>query len=244
VSVRTLVIVAASSALIGGVAGAGVALWAAPGSAKKPSKSASSVSAEPAAANDTPLEERVANVEQAVRVLERRGASPLRVLPTLDGGSAPGAAPGSPPGEAALVDDPVFEAAVRDVIDRAEIDRDAEREVRREDRRKQMASSWADDMTTKLRLNEQQKAKVLDIAQKFMSEISRIWEQRDGGAGRSRSERRAEIQALQQQSEQALRGVLDPGQARAYDALDEDDKLGFPRRRGGGDRGDPSRGGR
>jgi hypothetical protein len=30
--------------------------------------------------------------------------------------------------------------------------------------------------------------------------------------------------------------VLDPGQARAYDALDEDDKLGFPRRRGG-DRG-------
>jgi hypothetical protein len=231
---KTLVLIAASSALIGGLAGAGVALWAA-GSSKKASKSSSTVSAEPAAANDAPFEERLANVEQAVRVLERRGASPLRVLPTLDAGSAPGTAPGAPPSDA-LVDDPVFEAAVRDVIDRAEGDREAEREVRREDRRKQMAASWADDMTSKLRLNEQQKAKVLEIAQKFMSEINRIWEQRDGGTGRSRSERRAEIQALQQQSEQALRAVLDSGQARAYDALDEDDKLGFPRRRGG-DRG-------
>jgi hypothetical protein len=241
--VKTLVLVAATSALVGGIAGAGVALWAAPGSPKKAPKSANARGAEPAQANDAPLEERLANVEQAVRVLERRGASPLRLPSTTDAGSGPGAAPGAPPGEAALVDDPVFEAAVRDVIDRAESDRDAEREVRREDRRKQMAASWADDMTTKLRLNDQQKAKVLEIAQKFMNEINRIWEQRDSGAARSRSERRAEMQALQQQSEQALRGVLDPGQSRTYDALDEDDKLGFPRRRGG-DRGDSNRGAR
>jgi hypothetical protein len=239
---KTLVLVAATSALVGGIAGAGVALWAAPGAPKKAPKSASTRSAEPTEADDAPLEERLANVEQAVRVLERRGASPLRLPSATDAGAGPGTAPGAPP-EAALVDDPVFEAAVRDVIDRAESDRETEREVRREDRRKQMAASWADDMTTKLRLNEQQKAKVLEIAQKFMSEINRIWEQRDGGAGRSRSERRAEMQKLQEQSEQALRGVLDPGQAKSYDALDEDEKLGFPRRRGG-DRGDSNRGAR
>ena len=119
----------------------------------------------------------------------------------------------------------------------------AEREMRREDRRKQMAESFTDDMATKLRLNEQQKAKVLEIAQKFMSEISRIWEQGDGGARRSRSERRAELRRLQEQSEQALRGVLDSGQQRAYEALDDEDKLGFPRRRDGG-RGDGNRGAR
>ncbi len=237
---KTLVLVATTSALVGGIAGAGVALWAAPGAPKKTSKSASARGAESAAASDAPLEERLANVEQALRALERRRASPLRSVPVADGGSAPAAVPGAPPGEAALVDDPLFEAAVRDVIERAESDRETEREMRRDDRRKQMAASWADDMATKLHLNEQQKTKVLEIAQKFMSEISRIWEQRDGGTGRSRSERRAEVQKLQEQSEQALRGVLDPAQARAYEALDEDDKLGFPRRRGG-ERGDANR---
>jgi hypothetical protein len=232
--VRTLVLVAVSSALIGGITGASVALFAASGSPKKAPKSASAPGADPGESTGAPLEERLANLEQALRVLERRRPSPLRSLPSADAGSAATAAPG---GEGSAVDDPVFEAAVRDVIERAEIDRDNEREVRREDRRKQMATRWADDIAPRLNLNEQQKAKLLDIAQQFMSELGRLWGERDGGAPQSRTERRAEMQRLREQSEQKLRTILDPNQMRTYDSLGEEDKLGFPRRRGG-DRGE------
>jgi hypothetical protein len=233
--VRTLVLVAVSSALIGGVTGASVALFAASGSPKKAPKSATSAGTEP---SDAPLEERLATLEQALRVLERRRSSPLRSLPSVDAGSAATTAPGQRPGEeTSVVDDPVFEAAVRDVIERAEIDRDNEREVRREDRRKQMATRWADDIAPRLSLNEQQKAKLLEVAQQFMSELGRLWGERDGGAPQSRTERRAEMQRLREQSEQKLRTILDPNQMRTYDSLGEEDKLGFPRRRGG-DRGE------
>jgi hypothetical protein len=236
--VRTLVLVAVSSALIGGVTGASVALFAASGSPKKATKSASAPGTHPGESpGGAPLEERLANLEQALRVLERR-SSPLRSFQSADAGSAASAAPGQrPEEEASVVDDPVFEAAVRDVIERAEIDRDNEREVRREDRRKQMATRWADDIAPRLSLNEQQKAKLLEVAQQFMSELGRLWGERDGGAPQSRTERRAEMQRLREQSEQKLRTILDPNQMRTYDSLGEEDKLGFPRRRGG-DRGE------
>jgi hypothetical protein len=226
-------LVAVSSALIGGVTGASVALLAASGPPEKAPKGATSAGAEP---RDAPLEERLANLEQALRVLERRRPSPLRSLPSA--GSAAAAAPGQrPEEETSVVDDPVFEAAVRDVIERAEIDRDNEREVRREDRRKQMATRWAHDIAPRLSLNEQQKAKLLEVAQQFMSELGRLWGERDGGAPQSRTERRAEMQRVREQSEQKLRTILDPNQMRTYESLGDEDKLGFPRRRGG-DRGE------
>jgi hypothetical protein len=230
---RTLVLVAVSSALIGGVTGASVALFAASGSPKNAPRSASAPGADRGeSSGDAPLEERLANLEQALRVLERR-SSPLRSLQGADAGNTASAAPGQRPEETSVVDDPVFEAAVRDVIERAEIDRDNEREVRREDRRKQMATRWADDIAPRLNLNEQQKAKLLEVAQQFMSELGRLWGERDGGAPQSRTERRAEMQRLRQQSEQKLRTILDPNQMRTYESLGDEDKLGFPRRRGG-----------
>lgn len=230
---RALVLVALSSALVGGIAGAGVALWAAPGSPKNATKTAPRPADGTQASSDTSVEERLANVEQAVRVLERRGSTPLR-LQVPGAGSATGSAPGAPAAETSVVDDPVFEAAVRDVIDRAEVDRETERELRRDDRRKQMATRWADELAPRLGLNDQQKAKLLEIAQQFMSELGRAWE-RDGGASPSRSQRRAEMQRLREQSEQKLRTILDPNQMRSYEALSDEEKLGFPRRRGGDD---------
>jgi hypothetical protein len=240
VSVRTLVLVAASSAFIGGIAGASVAFFATAGSSSKAPKTARGHATNPSdGATEAALEERLASVEQALRVLERRGSSPLRALPALDAGLAGGGSSRVATNEAPpLVDDPVFEAAVRDLIDRAEVDRENEREVRREDRRKQMASRWTDDIAPRLGLNEQQKAKLLDIAQQFMSDLSRVGE-RDGGVPAPRAERRAEMQKLRAESEQKLRAILDPGQMRAYEALDDQDKLGFPRR--GGGRGDSNR---
>jgi hypothetical protein len=236
---RTLVLVAVASAFVGGAAGAGVTLFATSSSSKHPSKHPSTPSSgSTAAPDDRSLEERLASVEDAVRALERRRSPLAGVTAPSDAGATPGQPTNAAAEAPSLVDDPVFEAAVRDVMERAEGDRDSERELRREDRRKQEVTRWTDDIAARLGLNEQQKQKVLEIAQEFTASAGKLW-QADGGAPPPREQRRAEVQKLREQTVQKLRGVLDEKQARAYDALPEEDQLGLPRRGFGVFRRDP-----
>ena len=222
---RSLLLTAAVSALLGGVAGAlttvAMVREEPPRARKEIRVQAPEPEPEP---TSTALVDRVASLERAVGRL--RAANPGAAL----GRPAGSAAPGSPAAlEAAgadpVVDSPVFEAAVRDVVDRLEEERESEREVERAERRKQWAEQWSGELGGQLGLNEAQKVKVREIAANF---FERLRDLRRSGAGQpgSRDEWRERMSALRSEAEGKLGEVLDPGQMSRYQTLDSELKLG------------------
>jgi hypothetical protein len=216
--------------LAGGVAG-GVAGRLSVPTAK--AKTATAASAEPTdtselAAKVDKLERTVASLERERRVTRAALARSLGqdgAEPSADGGVA-----------APTIDDPVFETAVRDIMEQIDEERQTERRARWEERRKQAADRWAGWLGGELGLNDDQKRKVAEVVQDY---FKRMQEMRNSDAGpMSRSERREQSQALRTESEKKLGQVLDPSQMEKYRGLDDDQKIGFGfgggRRRGGG----------
>ena len=155
---------------------------------------------------------------------------------------APGeAASGKPVADVApIIDNPVFEAAVRDVLDRAEQERHVERESQRAEWRKQAAEEWANGLTEKLRLTEMQKAKALAVATTFWEKL-RDLRQSDAGPALSRQELRARMDELRSAAEAELGQVLSASQLNSYRELDEASRLGSRRSVRASERGSPAR---
>jgi hypothetical protein len=172
------------------------------------------------------LDGRVAALERSLRALALRESTARALSPAT---SAEGGAVKAPPADVApIVDNPVFEAAVRDVLDRAEQERDAEREAQRAEWRKQVAQDWANGLSEKLRLTEAQKTKLAEISSKFWDQL-RAARPADGGEPESRQQRRERLDALRKAAEEELGNVLDPAQLERYRGLEESERLGTPR---------------
>lgn len=176
------------------------------------------------------LEERVIRLEQAVGSLARRAVS----TPAAAGAGQPDGAAEQP-----IVDDPVFEAAVRDVVDRLEEERNTDRELRRAERRKQRAERWAANLADKLRLSEQQRAAISAINQRFQDQFRQA--ARGDGGFLDRDARRARFAELRTQAEAELARVLDGSQLQSYRELPEKEQLGGRRGRDREDRGERGR---
>lgn len=163
------------------------------------------------------LEARVLSLEQTLARLSRR---PMAVhSPGPASSQVTDAGVASP----TLVDDPVFEVAVRDLMDRVEEERSSERDVRRDEQRRRMADTWVSELGLELGLADAQKAKVLEIVTEM---FQRLRELRNVDAGTlKRSERVARMRALSEEAEKKLSTVLDSTQMNAYRALDEDLRL-------------------
>jgi hypothetical protein len=123
------------------------------------------------------------------------------------------------------VGDTVFEAAVLDILERAEDDRDSERDVKRTERARQRAEHWASELTTRLALSPAQTARVLEIQTELVSALRQRGRNAPDGQFVPRQQRRAQSEALREQAEQQLRDVLDPQQVARYDQLDEELKI-------------------
>jgi hypothetical protein len=136
------------------------------------------------------------------------------------------------------IDDPVFEAAVRDVLARAETERREERQARREQRSRQRAEAWSQDLTQRLSLTEEQRGKLEQLALDYYQKVRERWQARaEDGADAgvvTWQERRQQVQALRQQYDQRLGEVLDRDQMEKYEALEPESRLGsgFGRRGG------------
>jgi hypothetical protein len=131
----------------------------------------------------------------------------------------------APAPSAAVVDDPVFEAAVRDVVQRVEEEHVSEHEAKLAEQRQTAATHFASGLVDKLRLTEQQQAKVAAIAHEFYDHVRDALAATDGGAAPSFNDQRTKVRALRNDSEQTLGEVLDPSQRGSYEKLDDDDKL-------------------
>jgi len=205
------------AALLGGVVGGFVvSRFPAP-------REALSVQPEPAGSPDVasgaPLETRVLALEEKVARLSRRppGVSAL-LAPDAGVPQDAGFANAAP-----VVDDPVFEVAVRDIVDRVEDERSTERDVRRDEQRRRMSETWVNELGLELSLNEAQKAKVGEIVTEMFQRLREL-RNLDAGAVR-RSERVARMREVSDDAEKKLSGVLDANQMAAYRGLDEDLRL-------------------
>ncbi len=219
------VVTAVIAAVLGGLVGGGVvrATMRAPAPV-------TSAGREPGAAPDTAeLEKRVAQLERSssrsdrVQRVERAAA---QAAPSGVGDEPAPAGAGRP-----HIDDPVFENAVRDVLEQVEDERREERSARGAERRKKMAERWTSELGTELSLSDAQKQKVAEAVQEYFESL-RALRDSDGGPG-SRAEWREAARTEREKAEGKLGQILDSGQMQKYKALDDDKKLGF----GGGGRG-------
>jgi hypothetical protein len=206
--------------LAGGVAGGVAGRMSAPAPAPRTAKSAA---AEPE--DSQALGAKVAKLERDVAALERERritrAALARALPS-DSDPAAGADGGAPPRS---IDDPVFELAVRDVMDQIDDERRQERQARWEERRKVAADRWSAWLGTELGLSDDQKRKVADVVKSYFEKMQATW-QSDAGPV-TRQERRSKMRELRTESDKQLAQILHPQQKAKYDGMDEDDKIGF-----------------
>lgn len=200
-------------AAFAGAIGGGAVVW----QATRPA--APHVAAEIHAPGDE-LTPRVAALEQTVAHL----AAEPRVALTLPTPAAAPPAPSAAP-SAAVVDDPVFEAAVRDVVQRVQEEHESEHEAKLAEQRQVAATHWASGLVDKLHLTGEQQTKLVSIAHDFYDHVRDALAVPDGGATPSFGDQRAKVRALRDESEQKLGQVLDPSQLASYEKLDDDDQL-------------------
>jgi hypothetical protein len=223
-------LLATSCALIGGLTGAAVVVWLRP--EREPSVVVAASETRATTSADAPAEARVLrrleSVEQAVRALQARNSGTSQPAAPSAGSATEGAAASATATPAApAVGDPVFEAAVLDVVERAEEDRDSQRDVRRSERARQQAEHWSQELTARLTLSPPQAAKLVEIRTQLAAELR---ERREApGQFVPREQRRAEREALRERAEQKLREVLRPDQVARYDELDAELKIVRPR---------------
>jgi len=212
----------AIAALSGGALGGAVA-WGVSG-ARTPGSQAAAASS---AISDA--EDRIAAVERRMAALERRSslrpAAPNAGTPQPARPAADAPSGGEPPRDAPAVDDPVFEAAVRDVVQRVDEERDSERQVQREEQRQASAQRWAVELTERLGLRPEQKTKIEALAKEFLERVRDAF-RTDAGAPLPFEERRERMRGLRREYEERLGTIFDPAQHGEYQKLDDDLRLG------------------
>ena len=223
-------VLVAAGALVGGAAGAAltVSMMSPERESPKLSKDtakdrgktdARNVPAEPAEGESVEvLQARLRSLERRVSLLTfaQQHTSPTRAVGEEDGedGNSP----------TKTVDDPVFEAAVRDVLDQVEYERNADRDTRREERRTQWTERWVASLSEPLGLSDEQKQKVAGIVTEHFRAMSELGNSEERPV--LRSEWRKRMSELSEKANQQLTDVLDSSQKAKYDEMDDSDKLG------------------
>ncbi len=208
------VVVVALAGAAGAVGGGAVA-WR----ATRPGPSL--VAAEPGNRGEE-LSPRVAVLERTVSRLAAQPRVALTLPAPVNAADAPRPAPAP---SAAVVDDPVFEAAVRDVVQRVDEEHVSEREAKLAEQRQAAATHWAGALVDKLHLTDQQQTKIAAIARDFYDHVREALAAPEGGTPPSFNDQRAKVRALRSESEQKLGQVLEPSQLASYEQLDDDEKL-------------------
>lgn len=126
------------------------------------------------------------------------------------------------------VADPVFEAAVMDIVGRSSEKRRMERQEQRRHRRSQMITDSVGKLAQSINLNAAQVGQLSEIVE---SHWDRLQELRETPPQGDRAERREQLAALANTAEEHIRKVLDSRQIAAYEALPPDAKLDVGRRR-------------
>ncbi|HTV18752.1 MAG TPA: hypothetical protein VMG12_08780, partial [Polyangiaceae bacterium] len=116
----------------------------------------------------------------------------------------------------ASVGNPRFEAAVIDIVDRA----DAERAAAQDEQRRRRDKYWADELTMRLGLTPAQTERLNVIQAQLGKDLDAVRSETPDGRYISRDSRRAARQSARQRADDQLRAIFTRQQVAAYEALD------------------------
>jgi hypothetical protein len=142
-----------------------------------------------------------------------------------------GATPTDGGSDATDVADPVFEAAVLDIIDREQERKEEERASWRRQLQVQRGSRYAAELTEPLQLSPEQQADVSQAVVEYFEKWRTLREDNSAERPATRNEWRATRDRMNQTFDEKLRTILRPDQAATYDALPADQKVGWRRER-------------
>jgi hypothetical protein len=197
--------------------------------------------------DDAPAEEAdLANAdeESEVEALRGRLASMERRISLLTAALARGQSAAEPADDSAEpspreadVADPVFEAAVLDIMDRERERADGERETRRSELRTQRITRLSQSLKTNLDLDDGQEARVAELVTAHFDALRALRSDDNPERPVTPREWREKAAEFEQSLQKNLAQVLTPKQMAAYQALDPEDQIGMgfgrPRGRGG-----------
>jgi predicted O-linked N-acetylglucosamine transferase (SPINDLY family) len=223
-------------ALAGGAAGSWLTTASSPPDGDKAKRSAGTKPEKDLAADDddddkTPADP--AQDEARIRDLEHR-VSLLTAALSKGGGNtedARRALDASNGGtEFSDVADPVFEAAVLDIFDRQQERKEEEQKEFRTTLRVKQGKQFAAHLGDSLNLNPGQREEIAQAVTRYFETISQLRNDESTDRPVTRKEWREHMDEVNKSADASLAQILDPAQFKAYEALDDDEKLGFGRR--------------
>lgn len=240
-SLQTLVVACSLSAVLGGVAsGAVLHVLRTDQAAPDPVRSAKD---DAFTREGSALEKRLEALEGQISTLRRQQVARTQLQKYAEalqddaGDSAPKA--NKPMSGVVDGEDPVFEMAVRSVMDRVDWEKDEERRTVRENRQVERARRQTDLLTERLGLDAEQSQAVATALSRQMQRFRALRDADDDSAVSrpvTRQEWRERIGEIRQQTEDALREILSEEQMRKYVEVAEEEGIGargFGRGRGG-----------
>jgi hypothetical protein len=214
--IRVLVV----AGLVGGFAGGLVSEWRQP-SLRPESRSVAALTSEPEDLER--LDNRLAAVERATLELERerRLLGLIRTRVEQDSASE-GAAADAASDAPNKIDDPVFAEAVRDVVQKVDVERSSERV---DEKRRKLARQWSIQTSQVLALSDAQASALNQLAVEYSQEADSLAEGDDGAEAPDPERLRAQLAALRGRYEQRLGGILDGKQMSLYQDLPPKQRL-------------------
>lgn len=241
-STTTLLLSSLGSAVLGGLLGGTVVATMASDSSPQ-ERGSRSARAEARSAGEEErdvlaLEAKLAAMEGRLESLQRQQRSRqaleqyARQLSQSENGKAPDAE-GNQPANSGTVqaEDPVFELAVRTVLDRVDWEREEEERLVRAQRRSERAERQTELLTERLGLTEEQTERVAAALTAQMDRFRALRDRDDASGGRgpaTRTEWRQRAGEIREQTEKELSEVLDENQMQGYRAFVEDEGFGGP----------------
>lgn len=214
------------SAVLGGAVGSAVTLAV---RRPEPTKREPPTAARPEPRMEQAESEDGEDLSPRLRSLERRVS--LLTAALAKGGGAALPAEGKPgeaaPAEGATEDvaSPVFEAAVRDILDRVDEERREERQNRRGAFVEQSAHDVSDRLGDKLGLTDDQRAKVAEIVKQSYESMGALRDLPPEQRPKTPAEWRERRDAQKQRVDEGLRQVLTPAQMQTYEQLPEEEQI-------------------
>lgn len=233
--VTTKILLAAcfGSALVGGlVGGLGIASLRPSDAPRVPQKEERRTPSSELAEDVGELEARLAELEDRVASVQNQARS-RQALEQVARALAEGEDPEAEKPKSAMrgvvdAEDPVFELAVRSVMDRMEWEKDEERRVNRARRQSERTERQTSLLQQRLQLNDPQSQAVTRALGKQMEQF-RALRGGDGAEERprlTRTEWRERATEIRKQTESELAEVLNDEQLRGYRTFVEDEGLG------------------
>lgn len=125
------------------------------------------------------------------------------------------------------VADPVFEAAVLDILDRESERKDGERETRRANLVAQHGQRLSGELTEKLGLAAEQQAEIARVVSEHFEKLRNLRSEDAPERPVTRRDWQKRMEELNQAAQSELEKVLSPAQFEQYQKLDPEDQISF-----------------